>query len=216
MKKIIETAKYKGIPAMTPPVVHSYLGEIGRKWKKKGVVVELGSWLGATAVSLLEGLVQAGYDVPFYAYDIWKAHEEQVRKAEDQGVELQIEENLLPLFMQNVSKVYPASKIMANRGYISDTIREYPPQPIEICLFDAPKREPVFSNVVRRLSPYWIPGVTILGLLDYYFYKSKKGEKQEVFRAPVKFIEEHEGCFEKIAEWPDKCNCVFFKYIKKL
>lgn len=213
---IKEEIKYKDIPAMTPTVVHRYLREIGSKWTGKGVAVELGSWLGATAVSLLEGLVEAGYDRPFFAYDIWQANEEQVKKAADQGVEIEVGENLLPIFMQNVTKVYPTSKIIANRGFISETIRTYPKYPIEICLFDAPKREPVFSNAVNALKPYWIPDVTVLGLLDYYFYKSKQGEKRELFRAPVRFIEEHENNFEKIAEWPDKCSCVFFKYVKRL
>ncbi|MBU0929950.1 MAG: hypothetical protein KJ623_02670, partial [Nanoarchaeota archaeon] len=39
------------------------------EWTGKGVAIELGSWLGATAVPLLTGLITAGYDKPFYAFN---------------------------------------------------------------------------------------------------------------------------------------------------
>lgn len=205
--------KYKKIPAMTPPVVHDYLREVGRAWKQQGVAVELGSWLGATAVPLLEGLVEAGYDRPFYAYDIWTANEEQVLKARKEGVSLTVGQNLLPLFADNVERVYLNNKY--NRGYINATILKYPKKPIEICLFDAPKCNPTFENAVRGLHEYWIPGVTILGLLDYYFYKDRP-LKDGRFLTPVKFMEKNKGCFTKLAEWPDQCSCVFFRYENKL
>ena len=57
------------IPEMTPPYVHDYLRQLGREWTGQGVAIELGSWLGASAIPLLEGLVEAGYDRPFYCFD---------------------------------------------------------------------------------------------------------------------------------------------------
>jgi len=204
------------IPQMTPVHVHDYLRQLGRGWTGQGVAIELGSWLGASAVPLLEGLVEAGYNRPFYCFDKWSANVEEAAKARDQGIPIRYGQDLLPMFLENVTPIYP--KIRATQGRIQFKIRYYPGDPIEICLFDAPKREPVFSIAINALKPYWIPGVTVLGLLDYYFYKRKPVGEQKPYLAPVRFIESHPGCFEKIKEWggDDPCSCVFFKYVKKI
>lgn len=197
---------------MSPPVVFDYLREVGRAWRHQGVAIELGSWLGATARPLLEGLVEAGYDRPFYAYDRWKANKQEVEKANRQGTKIKRDENLLPLFLSNVGY----ENVKAYRGSIADTIKSYPGDPIEICLFDAPKRDPVFEVAIDVLSPYWIPGVTVLGLLDYYFYMRKSGKSRRPFLSPVKFIKRHPESFTKLAEWPGQTCAVFFRYEKKL
>ena len=216
MKKIIKTDvvdSYKKIPAMSPPVVFDYLREVGRAWQHQGVAIELGSWLGATARPLLEGLVEAGYDQPFYAYDRWSANKAEVEKAKRQGVKIGCNENLLPLFLSNVGY----KNVEAHRGPITETIKSYPGDPIEICVFDAPKQDPVFKTAIDALIPYWIPGVTVLGLLDYYFYNRKKSRNERrPFLAPVKFIKSHPESFTKLAEWPGQTCAVFFRYEKKL
>jgi len=198
---------------MTPKIVQDYLREVGRQWTGRGIAMELGSWLGATAVALLEGLVEAGYKLPFYAYDRWIANDMEIEKAKHQGIRIKQDQDLMPLFIDNVTQVY--KNVIPVKGSIQKTITHYTGEPIEVCIFDAPKRDPVFSATVFALHEYWIPGVTILGLLDYYFYKSKPS-KQKLFKAPVRFIEENEGCFTRLAEWPEQCQCVFFRYEKSL
>ena len=205
--------KNQKIPAMTPQCVHDYLIKIGSEWTGKGVVVELGSWLGATAVSLLEGLKKANYCRHIYCFDRWKASQQEVIKAKEQGVQLDVGQDLVNIFLENVKPVY--KHFVLHKGNIKDTIKRYGGGEIEICLFDAPKTDPLFSQCIDVLSKYWIPGVTVLGLLDYYSYKKNKGMAGMKMLAPVNFIEQHKDSFEKIAEWPDKCSCVFFKYIKK-
>jgi hypothetical protein len=207
--------KTRHIPEMTPESVHDYLREIGSKWSGKGVAIELGSWLGASAAPLLEGLVQAKYDKPFYSYDKWRCNDEQVLKSREQGLRLLLGQDLQPIFLKNVQGIY--SNIISCKGDLRLTIRNYPKEPIEICLFDAPKREPIFSNAIYTLLPYFIEGVTIFGLLDYYFYMRREGKEREPYLAPVKFIEAHKDNFVKIKEWEPKENsCVFFKYVKKI
>lgn len=198
---------------MTPTVVHDYLRHIGRQWKGKGTAVELGAWLGASSAALLTGLIEAGYNLPYYVYDHWTANGEQVQKAGSVGVKLKDNQDLLPLFLKNVS-VY--THVHAVRGNISDTIRKYPGGPIEVCLFDAPKREPVFSTAMNAVLPHFIPGATVLGLLDYYFYRFRHpGDNR--FLAPVTFVKRHRDNFVKIKEWADDethHSPVFFKYVK--
>lgn len=207
------------IPAMTPAVVLDYLEKIGREWTGQGVVVELGSWLGATMAALLLGLVDSSvaYDRPVYCFDRWKANEPEAKKALRKGVKLKVGQDLFPLFRKNVQTIYP--NVYGFKGSIGRTIEKYPGDPIEVCLFDAPKHNPTFQIAIDTLIPYWIPGVTVVGLLDYYFYRDRKergGKDWERFLVPVDFVEQNKDCFEKLAEWPGQCQCAFFKYVKKI
>lgn len=203
------------IPAMTPPVVHDYLRGIGKQWTGQGVAMELGCWFGATTVPLLEGLVEAGYDRPFYAFDRWTANAEEAMKAQKAGVFVKSGQDLYPMFRNNVRKVFTGN-LVAVQGHIPESLHKFSGEAIEICLFDAPKREPIFSKSVQLLHKHWIPGVTILGLLDYYFYKVHRGLKREWFLAPVEFMQKNRGCFTLLTHWPDQCARAFFRYDKPL
>jgi hypothetical protein len=209
-----EHGKYKTIPAMTPTVVHDYLRKIGSEWQRKGVAMELGSWLGGTAVPLLEGLVQAKYNRPFYCFDKWEANLQQVASAKSQGLQIRNNQDLVPIFLSNTRAIY--DNVACYVGNISATIQRFPGVPIEICLFDAPKQEPTFTNAINVVIPHFIPGVTIFGLLDYNFWKKRAGKEREQLLAPVKWMEAHKDYFEQLMEWPEECSCVFFKYIKKI
>lgn len=211
---IIEYEKEnKSIPALTPYFVHEYLYEIGQQWSGKGVVVELGSWLGATAMPLLKGLIRAGYDRSFYCFDRWQATIEQVRHAKNQGLNIKQNQDLLPVFLKNVNKYY--LDIFAVKGEIIKNLK-WELGPIEICILDAPKRNPVFSHVINELLPWWIPETTIIGFLDYYFYKKKEGKVRQALKAPLRFINQHKDNFKLLKNWPEKCSCAFFKYVKKI
>lgn len=200
------------IPAMTSSQIHSYLEELGKTWTGQGSAMELGCWLGASSVALLKGLVQVNYDKPYWAYDAWIGTKDQIPKAKSQGVKIRMGENLMPVFLKNTKTTY--SNIVTNRGLLPSTLSNYNQDPIEFCLFDAPKADPTFTMCVQKLSPFWIPGVTVLGLLDYNFYLRHSGSKREKFKAPVYFMEKMKDHFIIEKEWPDEC-VVFFRYIKK-
>lgn len=201
------------IPSMTPKSVHEFLVMIGSSWLGQGVAVELGSWLGATAAPLLTGLVSAGYDRNFWAFDKWSAIDGEVEKAKEAGLNLYVNQDLLPLFLEYVKPIYP--KIKAKQGKLPGVLRLYSKEPIEICLFDAPKRGLLFNDCIKLLLPYFIPGVTVFGMMDYYFYKSKEGIIRKLCYEPVRWMNAYSDHFEKIKEWRD-AECVFFKYIKKI
>ena len=82
-----------------------------------------------------------------------------------------------------------------------------------MCLFDAPKKDPLFTNCVRTLAPHLVPGVTVLGLLDYRHYLKVPEGRREPYEAPVRFVERNRGRLELLAEWPEKCSCAFFRYL---
>lgn len=201
------------IPAMTSQKVHDYLQELGSGWKKKGVAMEIGCWLGASATPLLIGLNKAGYDKQFWAFDRWIANDQQVQMSKDSATPLKLNQDVRPIFIENVKKVY--WRIVAVKGMVPGGFVHYDRSPIEICILDAPKKEPVFTDCIKYLSQFWIPGVTVLGLLDYNFYKEKQGSARNTLLAPVRFMEKHKECFEVIKRWDTECP-VFFRYVKEL
>jgi hypothetical protein len=203
---------FEGIPAMTSEQIHKYLEELGSKWTGQGVAMELGCWLGASARALLYGLFQANYNKTFWAFDAWVANKDQIPKAAAQGVCLAVGQDTLPLFMDNI-EVCPCP-VDAIKGTLPATLKYYNREPIEICLFDAPKTDPTFTDCINALSPYWIEGVTVLGLLDYDFYLRHKGQKREAFRAPVRFMEKFGNHFVVEKEWEDEA-VKFFRYVRK-
>lgn len=202
-----------GIPTMTTKVVHEYLEEIGRQWIGQGVAMELGCFMGASSVPLLRGLVKAGYNKAFWAFDRWRANEQQVGMAEEYGIKLAEGDSVLSYYINNTTEIY--SDIVGKQGGIPNILTKYCGDPIEICILDAPKKNPVFINTIKALHKYWIPGTTILGLLDYEFYKRKVGPLREVLKASVRFMEEHKDSFELIKQWDNECPR-FYKYIKPL
>lgn len=201
-----------GVPAMTSSQVHQYLEELGQTWSGHGIAMELGCWLGASSVALLNGLVKAGYNKPYWAFDNWTANKDQIPKAKAQGIVLVKNQNTQPLFLNNVWKVY--RQVHSCRGLLPNTLKHYSGDPIEFCIFDAPKSNPVFIDCIQALSSYWIPGVTVLGLLDYYFYIRHKGKMREKFRAPVDFMELYGDHFSIQKQWKNE-SVVFFKFLKK-
>jgi hypothetical protein len=205
---------YKDIPTMSPPVVQDYLYQLGKQWKGHGIAVELGSWLGATAVPLLTGLKEAGYNLPFICYDRWRANEKEVDRAKSYGLNVHSGDDLLPLFKRNVKPVY--GNVQCRQGMITDTIPKYRDRRIEFCIFDAPKQRHVFNVSVKSLLPYWIPKITIVGLLDYYMYEKRTGKARDRLMAPVEFIENNKDCFTKLAEWRGQTSAVFFRYEKEI
>jgi len=196
---------------MTPKEVHDYLRQIGSQWTGQGAAVELGCWLGATTVPLLEGLKQAGYNLPYYCYDKWKANIQQIGIAKEEGIEIRLKQDLQPLFERFVRPTY--NYITCYRGRIETEIKRYNGGKIEICLFDAPKKNPVFIESAKVVTKYFIPGVTVWGLLDYWFYTKHKGKEREDLFTPVEFMEKNKHCFEMIKDWgSNHCSCAFFKY----
>lgn len=211
--KIDKYHALEGIPAMTSPQVHEYLEELGTSWTGAGTAMELGCWLGASSIALLRGLNKAGYNKPYWAFDAWKATWDQIPKAAAQGVFLKLGQDVEPLFRLNVDPVY--SDVRSHKGPLPSELFYYDESPNEICIFDAPKTDPTFSLCVKILSPFWIPGVTVLGLLDYNFYLRHSGTKREAFRAPVRFMEKYGEHFVVEKQWDNEC-VVFFRYVKKL
>ncbi len=199
---------YKGIPSMTSPPVTEFLEQVGRDWTGQGVAMELGCWMGSTSAALLTGLVEAGYDRTYWAFDKWRATNNETKKAAEMGIKIKMRDNLLPFFLKNVTPIYKGVRPV--QGLVPGTLVSYDKSPIEICLFDAPKRNDDILGSLKYLMPYFIPGVTVVGLMDFHFYSRKTKEDQKRFMAPMEFTSQHSDSFELMHDFGME---VFFKYM---
>ena len=204
----------KKVPAMTSSGVHVYLEELGSEWTGKGCAMELGCWLGASSIPLLKGLVKAGYNLPFWAMDRWWVKKDQVEKAAKDGFKLVKKQDSSLIYLGNVKPIY--NKINAFRTELPGGLTNYTGDKIEILILDGPKRDPVFTDCMHYLLPYCIPGVTVIGLLDYHFWERLEGEKSEAMKSPVKFMKKYGHHFSLLKEWKVDDICAFFKYEKQI
>ena len=201
------------IPTMTSELVLNYLRGLGKSWQGKGTALELGCWLGASSAALCEGLNEAGYNKDFWAFDKWEANDSEVIKAKEQGVNIEVDQDLSDIYFDNVEPIY--NRILMWKGRAPGILQEYIGGPIEICIFDAPKQDPTFIESVRALYRNWIPGITIIGFMDYSYWKSLEHPRAIYrYQAPQRFMNRYGSHFEVIKEFDS--GELFLQYKEKL
>ena len=196
------------VPSMTGAEGLRQLEALGREWTGRGVAAECGCWLGASAMALLRGLVAAGYDRPFWAFDRWTANESEVRKAVAFGVRLEVGEALRPYWAQNAGSVYPY--VEARRCEL-DALR-WPGGPCELLAVDAAKREPAFSHVMGEFLPWLVDGA-VVALMDYGYWRRFGGARAHAMRCQERWMDEHKTAFAFVRDISG-CGAVF-RYTKE-
>jgi hypothetical protein len=83
--------------------------------------------------------------------------------------------------------------------------------PISVYVDDAAKRSTAFCHVLKTFGPAWIPGVTVVVLMDYYFWKKNP---DDAFKCQTRFIESHREYFEPAERLI--ASCAAFLYRKPL
>lgn len=197
------------IPSMLSQQVNEYLTAVGKCWSGRGVAVECGAWLGSSTSYLGEGLLAAGYDRHLYVFDQFTANRQEVGKARKQGVTLTVGQNTQPVFESMIDGHTP--EVVASRCRIEKA--EWDGTPIEIWLLDAAKREGPFYHALRIFGPSWIPGVTVVGLLDFFYYRSfdLADPKRELYLEQEAFIERFCDRFTMVKDFDGQAPA-FFRY----
>jgi hypothetical protein len=182
---------------MNPPCVHEALVSYGRTWQGLGTVVEIGAFLGGSSLPLLAGLKAVGYNEAYWAFDRWRAD---------------TDESLMPAFVRNMAKLH--SNIILMCGETKETIGQYDGGPIEICLLNETKREPFFTHIMLTLSRFFIPGVTLIGLMDYHLYRDFVIDEEDLLHKSSKwFIESKPQSFKEIKNFGKESSVAFFRYL---
>ena len=157
-------------------------------------IVEVGSWLGAGTAQLLLGAGERRRtrEVAVHTYDLWRAYRDSRAKAAMFGVRLSWQEDTLPRVRRSLEPF--GVPVEFHRGDIRKA--GWNGGPISVYVDDAAKTPALFAHVLRTFGPSWMPGETVVVLMDCDYWK-KTGIAGH--RCQKHFIESNRNCFEPIA-----------------
>jgi hypothetical protein len=151
------------IPRMHSDTAAAILRDLGSRLSDGDTVVEQGVWLGASMQEVIHGA--AGKSITTIGYDRFSASSSEVEKAGNQGVKLTSGQDTLPIVQKNL----PSTKLFKIKDIKDST---YQGGPIALYIDDANKQEDRFLIAMHKFTPWFIPGKTVLALMDYWYFKS--------------------------------------------
>ena len=181
------------IPATGRRDIHRVLRMLASDVPARTTVVDVGSWLGASAAQLALGLGggAATRGVQLRCYDRWRATPRDVLLAGGRGVQLAIDEDLLPRVRRTLAP-FEAS-VTFHQGDLAN--EHWSGAPISLYVDDTAATPELFPRALSTFGPSWVPGETVIVLMDARAWK-RTGERS-TFRQQV--FESHGDCFESIA-----------------
>jgi hypothetical protein len=165
-------------------------------------IVEVGSWLGACTAQIALGLVESGKYNPIYVYDHFTCRDaSQIEKAAAVGYQLIKGKEYLTDFQNTIDKFGKEYYTMSG-----DTRKATWDKKKRIGLYidDASKKQEAFDHAVKTFFPAFMPGVTVVMLLDFYYY-----EKKPQYKYQKEWMDAHKNNFKLIGRIPDSVNAVF-------
>jgi hypothetical protein len=174
-KRMLEN-KAKKIPSMNWQTLKNRLREYASKVESGQSIVEVGTWLGACTAHMMLGILDSGNDVNIHMYDRFITYQSQVAKAAAEGVELQEGKEYLTLVKSNIDlfEVPYFVNMGNNKTSTYDGKRK-----IGLFVDDASKKRDAFQHSINTFQPHFIPGKTIVALLDYWYFEKKPSKGYE-------------------------------------
>ena len=201
------------IPSMGGAKLAQLLRRSVREAPAGTAVVEVGSWLGAGTAQLAIGVGNRspGEPVTIHCYDRWKATAAEVKKACRNDVVLTEDGDLLPT-VRDLLQPFQVP-IHFHQGELSES--RWNGQPIGVYVDDASKTPPLFCHALLTFGASWIPGQTVLILMDYHDWKKDNNRDH---KCQKNFIEAHDQCFESIQNETGDISASFemFRYVAPL
>ena len=196
------------IPSMGGREIGSHLRAWAAAVPAGHVIVELGCWLGAGTAQMALGVRDSGRAVEIHAFDHFEATASEVRKAHDAGVSLRSGESTLHRVGASLRSL--GVPVVGHKGDIRDA-RWTPPKPIGLYVDDACKREPAFLHALRTFGPSWVPGVTVVVLMDFWYFEQRQGDAG--LRFQYEWMRGHLSAFAPVAPHLPPTAAAAFRYV---
>ena len=181
-------------------------------------IVEVGTWLGAGTAYLALGVRDRNdRSVDIHCFDGWSASKAERQEALIQkGIVLESFEDTLPR-VQDVLSSFQVD-IRYHKGDVNDA--QWDGRRISVYVDDASKGPDTFLHVLKTFGPYWIPGETVIVLMDYYYWKKLRRWRAIEYRCQQSFIEAHSDHFTLIKDFRERFDVPFsneaFRYERAL
>ncbi len=194
---------------MIPSMGGTEIGPILRKYasqvKSGQAIVELGCWLGAGTRQLLDGVQQSGNGAVVHSFDKFRVSEQQRRKAAVHGVRLK---DSFKEFTSTFASDLASGCLVVHKGPIGRTV--WNGVRIGLHVDDACKRQTAFDQAIKIFSPSWVPNVTVLVLMDFWYFTKRSDPG---LRYQYEWMEKHKDQFLSLAP-PDSFTCTaVFRYL---
>ena len=185
------------IPSARGTPIRLLLQTLARSVPVSTAVVEVGSWLGAGTAQLALGLGDGpgGEEVRLHCYDPWRATLRDVRLAASRGVQLAVGEDLLPRVRRTLAPF--DVPITFHQGDLVD--EEWHGGPVSLYVDDTAATPELFIRALRTFGPSWVPGQTIIVLMDARFWRRTGDDR--TFQKQV--VDTHRRSFEPIESTDD-------------
>lgn len=198
-----------GIPSMGGRVMAGPLRSAAAAVPEGQAIVEVGAWLGSGTAQLALGVMDSGKATPIHCYDRWRANGTEVEKIRRKAqIETDDGQDLLPMFRDYLAPF--DAEIICHQGMLKDA--EWTGGPIGLYVDDAAKQEINFRNVLRVFGPSWIPGETVLILMDYHHWKFQDKPKSD-HKFQTRFVAENARSFEMLIEQHPRSSACSLRYI---
>lgn len=155
-------------------------------------IVELGSWLGSGTAQLALGLRDRKDDhgIAIHCFDRWEADESEVAKASAAGLDIAVGQDTLPVVKDLLAPF--DVPISYHQGWIQE--QTWDGTPISVFVVDACKTSKPFFAALKTFGASWIPGTTVIFLMDYYYWR-KSGKDDH--RCQIELIEGNPANFSE-------------------
>lgn len=200
----------RGLPSQGGAEIGPFLRQAARAVPNGTAIVELGSWLGAGTAQLAMGARGHATPPAIHVYDKFRATEGEVAKAARFGLTLKQGQNTLPIVRGHLAPF--GVDVTLHRGSLWDA--DWTGGPIGLHVDDAAKTRDIFLHVLRTFGPSWVPGVTVVVLMDFDLWRAQPdAARAEAFRAQHDVVAAHAHAFSPIPDAaPAGTPTRFFRY----
>lgn len=200
MKAVLLTNTFldlDAIPSMGGREIGEFLHTAAKAVKAPASIVEVGAWLGAGTAQMAMATRSSDPMPKIHTYDMFTARSDEVRKAKADGISIELDHDTLPQVRSVLDPI--GADITFHKGNILDY--GWDGGPIGLYVDDAAKTPTLFYHVLDTFARSWIPGETIVVLMDYSYWATltnRRGKRR--LKVQQDIVERHPGCFEEIRD----------------
>lgn len=200
-----------GIPSLGGQKIASVLRELVSNMKPQHSIVETGAWLGAGTWHLADASSLLDPSPTVHVYDRFEANKSEAERASMSGVPLQAGMDTIDVVKRHLRNV--SAPVEFHKGDLFKC--QWNGSTIGLWVDDAAKKRKLFAHLLMTFGPSFVPGETVLVLMDYHYWKKHRtSDYVDDYRAQADFIEAHPESFEYLGD-PDirKTSTAIFRYV---
>ena len=181
------------MPSMGGTRLGSVLRELARDAPAETSIVEVGSWLGAGTAQLALGIRERSRpdSVSLHCYDRWTATRMEVLKAARWGLRLSVGDDTLP-WVRRALEPFEVP-VTFHQGDLLESC--WKGGAISVYVDDASKMPDLFLSALLTFGTSWIPGKTVIVLMDYDIWQRTKEADHQCQKS---FIESNSDSFARL------------------